>query len=95
MIHFRYATLLLFLAIPMIYGTAIPLLWLIALIGYTVYWFNERRLVFEYYRAPPAYDIEITATAIYIISLLPLLSLPVIYWQNGNRQIFENILVSI
>jgi hypothetical protein len=95
LIHFRYATLLLFLYIAMIYGTAIPFLWLISMLGYTVYWFNERKLIFNYYRAPPAYDIEITETAFFIISISPFFSLPIAFWQLGNRQIFDNILVGI
>jgi hypothetical protein len=64
----------------LVYGTAIPQLWLIAMLGYTVYWFNERRLIFRYYREPPAYDIEISETAFFIISILPLFSLPVAFW---------------
>jgi hypothetical protein len=50
------------------------------MLGYTVYWFNERRLIFKYYREPPAYDIEISETAFFIISILPLFSLPVAFW---------------
>lgn len=74
-----------FLSMALVYGTAMPLFFPIGLMGYLTLWFNERLLLCYYYKQPPAYDTEITDQAYYIMTFLPLISLPFVYWQLGNR----------
>ena len=85
LIHFRYSAILVFVGVALVYGTAMPLLYPIALAGFMVLWVNERLLLCYYYRMPPAFDTEITEATLSIMRLLPLLSLPFTFWQLGNR----------
>jgi len=69
----------------LIYGTAMPIMWPIAVAGFAVLYINERLLVAYYYNSPPAYDTEITQMAFSVVRSFPLLSLPFVFWQVGNR----------
>jgi len=86
----RFSVVLMFLSMAFVYGTAMPLFFPIGLFGYVVLWVNERLQLCWFYKMPPAYDTEITYTALTILKYLPLLSLPFVYWQLGNRQIFHH-----
>ena len=70
---------------PVIYGTAIPFMFVISLIGFTMMWFNERVLISYFYAQPPAYDTEVTEATLKIMKVLPFLSLFFAFWQLGNR----------
>ena len=86
----RFSLILVFLAISFTYGTVMPLLFPIALLGYIVLFVNERIMICYFYRQPPAYGTEVTEATLNIMRLIPLVSLPFVFWQLGNRQIFEN-----
>jgi hypothetical protein len=49
-IHFRYSALLTFISLAMVYGTAMPLVFPISVLGYFLYWCVERTLIAYYYR---------------------------------------------
>jgi hypothetical protein len=67
-----------------------PVLFVVAFIAFVVLFINERVLVCYYYREPPSFDEEITMKAMGFIKWIPIFSLPVVFWQFGNRQIFES-----
>jgi len=90
-----FTDVLLFVIMALFYGTAMPVLYPIAFMGMSIYLVQERILVCKYYRRPPMYDWRLTLTAIKVISVLPILALPFIFWQLGNRQIFDNVLFEI
>jgi hypothetical protein len=94
-IHFRYSALLTFISLALVYGAAMPLVFPISVLGYLVYWFNERLLIAYYYKQPPAYSVESTQSVLTILGWVPLLSTPFVWWQFGNRQIFENTLFEL
>ena len=87
--------MLLFISIAFLYGTVMPGLFFIGFLGYLTLWINERISLCYYFKAPPAYDTDITEKALSIINILPLVTLPFVFWQLGNRQIFENVLFDI
>lgn len=94
-IHYRYSSILLHVGISFVYGAAMPLLYPIAFLAYLILHVNERLLVCYYYREPPAFDEKLTLLCIKFIKCVPLLSLPVAFWQLGNRQMFENVLFTM
>lgn len=79
-IHFRYSALLTFVSLALVYGTAMPLVFPISVLGYLVYWFNERLLITYYYRQPPAYSVESTQSLLTILGWMPMISIPFVWW---------------
>jgi len=92
-IHFRYAQVLVFLSVAMIYGTGMPMLYPIALLGFVVLWFNERLLIVYYYKRPPNYNRLITTWPLAIMKKLPWVALPFNIWMLGNKKTFSNDIV--
>jgi hypothetical protein len=95
LIHYRYSMILLHIGCAFMYGTCMPILYIVAFVAFIVLFINERVLVCYYYREPPSFDEEITMKAMNIIQWIPILALPIIFWQMGNRQIFETEVVQI
>jgi len=89
LIHYRYSMILLHIGCAFLYGTAMPVLFVVAFFAFLILYINERVLVCYYYREPPSFDEQITMKAISLIRWLPTMCLPFIFWQMGNRQIFE------
>lgn len=89
LIHYRYATILLNIGVAFLYGTAMPYLYVCALLAFTILYLNERLLVCFYYREPPAFDEKMTLMTLELTKKVPLMMLPVVFWQLGNRQIFD------
>ena len=52
-------------------------------------------LLVYYYEIPPAYNVTVTLLTLSILALIPFLSLPLVYWQLSNCQIFDNLLFEI
>ena len=90
MIHYRYATILLNIGVAFLYGTAMPYLYVTAVLAFVILYINERLLVCYYYREPPAFDEKMTLMTLDLTRYVPLMMLPFAFWQLGNRQIFDN-----
>lgn len=90
LIHYRYAAILLQIAVAFSYGCAMPPLYLIACLAFVILYINERLLVCYYYREPPAFDEKMTMLTLDIGKWVPYVMLPMAFWQLGNRQIYEN-----
>ena len=90
LIHYRYATILLNIGVAFMYGTAMPYLYVCALIAFVILYINERLLVCFYYREPPAFDEKMTLMTLELTKGVPLMMLPMCFWQLGNRQIFDS-----
>lgn len=87
--------ILLHISCAFLYGTCMPILYVVAFFAFLVLFVNERVLVCYYYREPPSFDEEITLKAMNFISWIPTLVLPFVFWQMGNRQIFETVVIPI
>jgi len=80
LIHFRYSTLLLHSSICMIYGTACPSLYLIALLAFVILHINERLAICYSYRQPAAIDDRLTNSCLNIMQTIPAISLMFVWW---------------
>jgi hypothetical protein len=56
LMHFKYSAMLNIVFVTMMYGIALPILFLYAILGLTVLWVSEKLLFFYTYRLPPSYD---------------------------------------
>jgi len=79
-------------SVALIYGTAMPVMFPIILFCFTCLWVSERLQLCYYYKQPPQYSQTITLTTISVLNTLPLFAIPFVFWEFGNRQIFDNIL---
>ena len=89
-IDYRYATILLNIAVAFLFGTAMPYLYLCALLAFVILYTNERLVICYFNRKPPCFDENITLETLDIIRLVPFMMLPFVFWQLGNRQIFDD-----
>jgi len=90
LIHYRYAAILVNIFVAFFYGTAMPYLYVTGLLAFVILYINERVLVCYYYREPPAFDEKMTLMTLEMSKYIPMMMLPVAFWQLGNRQIFDN-----
>jgi hypothetical protein len=72
-----------------------PIMYPIVFFGVFVQMAFDRLLLVYYYERPPAYNVTVTLLVLQIMSYIPFLSLPLVYWQLSNCQIFDNILFEL
>ena len=53
---FKYATMLTFILTTMLYGSGLPILYLIAAIFFLITYWTEKLLIFNFYRKPKLLD---------------------------------------
>jgi len=73
------------------YGTVIPILYPLCAFGIFETYFRETLLLTYHYKQPPVFDWKVTEISIQITQVLAITCLPFIFFQLGNRQIFENV----
>lgn len=91
MIHFRYSTILNIVFICSMYGTAMPLVFPIALLAFVILYISERLQIFYFYKQPPAFDEKLTMNTLRMLLYSPLVFISFTYWYLSNNQIFANI----
>lgn len=84
-LHERYADVLLVIGMALFYGTAMPLMYLFALISLSIMYVRETLFIYYLYKRPPQFDSRGTKMTLYIICMLAIASLPFAFWQLGNR----------
>ncbi|CDW91100.1 UNKNOWN [Stylonychia lemnae] len=92
LIHLRFSTILNVTFVCFVYGTALPILYPIALWGFFVLYTLERLLVCYYYKQPPALDDKLTNNSLRMLMWAPIVYMMFSYWFLSNNQIFDNIL---
>ena len=92
MMHFRFSTIMNIAFVTLTYGTALPILYPIALWSYFVLFTFERVVICYYYKQPPAFDEKMTISALDMLTWVPIPFMMFAYWFLGNNQLFNNIL---
>jgi hypothetical protein len=95
MIHFRFSSIMNITFVTLTYGTALPILFPIALWSYLVLFTLEKCLICYYYKQPPAFDEKMTMNALKMLSWSPLIYMMFSYWFLGNNQLFNNVLFKL
>lgn len=85
MIHFRYSTIMNTVFVCLMYGTALPILYPIALMSFVILYILERLLVFYYYKQPPVFDEKMTMNSISMMLWAPFFYMAFSYWFLGNN----------
>lgn len=93
--HSRYSEMLLSIAITFMFGTALPVLFPIALVHFIVTMISQRLLVIYYYKEPPSFDETMTLRCVLLSRWSAIWGLALAFWQLGNRQIFDNVLFPV
>ena len=89
-IHFKYAAVLNIVFITMLYGFGIPILFPIAAFSFAIMYFLETALLYYSYRAPPAYENEISEKVLKLLIWAPLFYLSFGYWMASSMQLYDN-----
>lgn len=83
-VHYKYSTLLNIAFVCLLYGSVMPLLYLIGLLSYII-WYTLERLALAYsYRKPPMYNNNITGGCIKVLLICPLLYCILGAWTLTN-----------
>ena len=85
MIHLRFSTIMNLTFVCFMYGTALPILYPIALWSFFVLFTLERMLVCYYYKQPPALDDKLTMNALKMMLWAPILHMMLSYWFLSNN----------
>lgn len=85
MIHLRFSTIMNMIFVCFMYGTALPVLYPLAMWAFFVLFTLERVLVCYYYKQPPNLDDKLTQNALGILAWAPILHMMFSYWFLGNN----------
>lgn len=88
-IQWRYGAILFQTSVALFYGTGLPVLYLIAILGCSIQYVLDRLMVCYFYKEPPTYDDRITNVAAEILQVLAVLSLVGSWFQLKNEDIFH------
>jgi hypothetical protein len=90
LVHVRYSTIMVSVTIALLFGAALPVLYIICGLTLLAIWIEGRISVCYFYREPPAFDDKMTTACLNILKISALWGLAFSFWILGNRQIFEN-----
>ena len=76
--------------ITLIFGPALPILYVISLITIGSAYFIDRLALTYFYRLPPKYSEKLTLLNLKIMSFAPIISLFYTFWLYNNQQMFSN-----
>lgn len=79
----------------LMFGTALPILYPLALLQYTVLYITERLMLCYYYKQPPSFSEKLTMSTLEIMLLGPALYMSFSYWYLSNQQIFNNVVIPL
>lgn len=90
MMHYKYSTVMTSVFVCFMYGTFIPILFIITCFGLFNLYIVENLCIHYWYRKPPMYDEKLIKKALGILHLAPIFMFTMAYWALGNKQIFFN-----
>merc|ERR1712166_1226304 len=72
------------------YGLALPMLFLYAILGIAILWFSEELLFYYSYRLPPMYDESLARNVMQKMKTAPIFMLLFGYWFFSSNQLLQN-----
>ena len=90
LIYKRYSEVLNVSLVAFTHGTALPVLFPIALLAIFNHYWVERLCLAYLYKQPPFYDNRLSNQALQSLKLGPIFMMAFGYWYLGNRQMFFN-----
>ena len=89
-IYYKCANTNMMVFITLIFGPALPVLYIISLISIFCQYIIERLTLAYFYRIPPKFSDKLTLLNIKIMQWAPIPSLMFTFWLYGNKQMFDN-----
>lgn len=87
----RFSAILLMISVTCLFGAALPVLYIIGFVSFSIMIVVEKLQLCYFYREPPMYDESITRTSNFVIKVIVYIGLFLSSWELGNRQIFESV----
>ena len=88
--HFKYSGMMNVLFVCFMYGLAIPMLFPISLMAFTVLYTMEKLTITYCFRQPPMFDEKLNESAISKMKWAPIFMMFFGYWCLSNVQLFTN-----
>lgn len=88
--HFKYSGMMNVLFVCFMYGLAIPMLFPISLMAFTVLYTMEKLTITYFFRQPPMFDEKLNESAISKMKWAPIFMMFFGYWCLSNVQLFTN-----
>jgi len=88
--HFKYSGMMNSVFVCFMYGIAIPMLFPICLLGFTILYTVEKLMITYFFRKPPMFDEKLNSSAITKMKYAPLFMMFFGYWCMSNVQLFTN-----
>jgi len=85
MIHTHFSTALVNVGMAFLYGTAMPMFFPVMAGHFFMMYVYDRISLCWIHMVPPAYSAELIYKGLRIIRFMPVICLPWVYWQLGNR----------
>lgn len=93
--YYKCANINMMVFITLLFGSAMPMLYIICLFSIGIQYFIERLSLTYFYRLPPKFNDRCTMLNIKLMSCAPLLSLFLTFWLYTNKQMFDNVIDQI
>ena len=90
LIYYKCANTNIGVFITIIFGPALPILYVITSWAIFCQYFFERITLAYLYRRPPTFNVELTLLNIRLMQFATIPSLLLTYWLYGNNQMFDN-----
>lgn len=90
MMHFKYSAILNIVFVTFMFGLALPMLFVYAVLGIAVLWFSEELMFYYSYRLPPMYDESLAKSVLSKMRAAPVFMLCSGYWFFSSNQLLGN-----
>eukprot|EP00117_Sycon_ciliatum_P041124 scpid37102/ scgid30137/ len=90
MMHVKYSGMMNVLFVCFMYGLAIPALFPISLLAFTVLYLVEKYTITYFFRKPPMFDEKLNESSISKMKWAPIFMMFFGFWCLSNKQIFTN-----
>ena len=83
--HYKYSTVLNICFVTMMYGFGLPILFPVAVVGFTILYFLEKSMLYYSYRMPPMYDERLSESVLRKLQFAPIFYLAFGYWMVNSH----------
>jgi len=90
LMHFKYSAILNITFVTFMYGLALPMLFVYALVAICILWFSEELMFYYSYRLPPMYDESLAKNVMQKMKTAPIFMLLFGYWFFSSNQLLQN-----
>ena len=83
--YYQVAKTIIIVMVCVIFGSSMPMLYLLAIIALVLQYIVDRWSLAYFHRQPPMYTDKLTKAMLNMLSVAPILSLSILFWQYTNK----------